>query len=134
MNVLEKLKERWRDIDYPCLIYSDAELRFSEIIRKKPIDLSGIKSGDVVALIGDFDPQSILTLLQLIDKQAIILPLTKHTKTQHDYFLEASLVDVVIEDGNIRRILHNRNHILINQLREKTFRITCFLNWYNRAT
>ena len=87
MNVLEKLKERWRDIDYPCLIYSDAELRFSEIIRKKPIDLSGIKSGDVVALIGDFDPQSILTLLQLIDKQAIILPLTKHTKTQHDYLL-----------------------------------------------
>lgn len=119
MNVLEKLKDRWSNIEYPCLIYSDTQLTFNEIISRKPIDLSGIKSGDVVALIGDFDPQSILTLLQLIDKKAIILPLTKHTKPQHDYFLETSLVDVVIEDGLIRRISHDREHTLINQLRDK---------------
>ena len=45
--------------------------------------MTDIKSGDVVALIGDFDPHSILTLLQLIDKNVILVPLTVDTRAQH---------------------------------------------------
>ena len=59
-------------------------------------DLSGIRKGDVVALIGDFNPISILTLLRLIDMGAIVIPLTKETKKEHEYFFESAFVDVVV--------------------------------------
>ena len=97
MNIIEKLTESWHGVDYPFLVHSTGALRFSEITKQKSVDLSEVRSGDVVALIGDFDPQSILTLLQLIDKNVILVPLTVDTRAQHDYFFESALVDVVIE-------------------------------------
>ncbi|MDA8799829.1 fatty acid--CoA ligase family protein [Amylibacter sp.] len=119
MNVLEKLTERWSDIDYPFLVHSSGELRFSEIAEQKAVDVSEVKSGDVVALIGDFDPQSILTLLQLIDKNVILVPLTVDTRAQHEYFFESALVDVVIEGDEVTRISHSINHAIIESLRSK---------------
>jgi len=119
MEILEKLKQRWEDIDYPFLVHSKGELRFDEIAEQAPVDLSNVQSGDVVALIGDFDPQSILTLLQLIDKNVILAPLTTDTKLQHDYFFESALVDVVIEGASVRRIEHGVTHEFIEQLRSK---------------
>tara|TARA_Y100000588_G_scaffold387799_1_gene486462 strand:- start:221 stop:1516 length:1296 start_codon:yes stop_codon:yes gene_type:complete len=119
MNILEKLKERWEGIEYPFLVHSKGELGFSEIAEQESVNLSNIKSGDVVALIGDFDPQSILTLLQLIDKNAILVPLTTDTRSQHEYFFESALVDVVIEGDSVKRIDHNRKHDFIEQLRDQ---------------
>lgn len=119
MNLLEKLSARWLGINHPFLIHSSGELRFKEIVKQKSVDLSGIKSGDVVALIGDFDPQTILTLLHLIDKNIILVPLTNDTRTQHDYFFESALVDVVIEGDEVKHISHNSKHPLINSLRKK---------------
>lgn len=119
MNIVEKLTERWRDIDYPFLVHSSGELRFSEIAEQKAVDVSEVKSGDVVALIGDFDPQSILTLLQLIDKNVILVPLTVDTSAQHEYFFESALVDVVIEGEEVKRITHSINHEIIESLRSK---------------
>jgi len=83
------------------------------------VDLSQIKSGDVVGLIGDFDPKSILTLLQLIDKNVILVPLTNDTKAQHEYFFESALVDVVLEYDSVKRISHGRKHEFIDSLREQ---------------
>ena len=80
MNVLEKLTERWSDIDYPFLVHSSGELRFSEIAEQKAVDVSEVKSGDVVALIGDFDPQSILTLLQRTVCECRLLKLLNYNK------------------------------------------------------
>lgn len=119
MNIIEKLTERWRDIDYPFLIHSSGELRFSEIANHKAVDISKVKNGDVVALIGDFDPQSILTLLQLIDKKVILVPLTVDTRAQHEYFFESALVDVVIEGEKVERIKHSKNHEILKALRLK---------------
>ena len=119
MNVLEKLTERWSNIDYPFLVHSSGELRFSEIAEQKAVDLPEVKSGDVIALIGDFNPQSILTLLQLIDKNVILVPLTVKTRAQHEYFFESALVDVVIEGDDVKRINHNQKHELIDLLRSK---------------
>jgi long-chain acyl-CoA synthetase len=117
MKILEDLKERWQGIGYPFLVHSTGELRFSEITKQESIDLSDVKSGDVVALIGDFNPQSILTLLQLIEKNVILVPLTIDTKLQHDYFFKSALVDLVIEEGLVRRIKHNSKHKYIEKLR-----------------
>ena len=119
MNILEKLTERWRGIDYPFLIHTSGSLKFDEVTNQQHVDLSEVKSGDVVALIGDFDPQSILTLLQLIDKNVILVPLTVDTRAQHEYFFDSALVDVVIEGDEVKRINHSRNHELIDELRAK---------------
>ncbi|MDB9863468.1 fatty acid--CoA ligase family protein [Litorivicinus sp.] len=119
MNIVEKLTERWRDIDYPFLVHSSGELRFSEIAEQKAVDVSEVRSGDVVALIGDFDPQSILTLLQLIDKNVILVPLTVDTRAQHEYFFESALVDMVIEGEEVNRITHSIKHEIIESLRSK---------------
>jgi len=119
MKILEKLATRWQGIEYPFLIHASGDLRFNEIANQKPVDLSNVRSGDVVAVIGDFDPQSILTLLNLIDKNTIIVPLTVETKSQHEYFFESALVDVVIEGDSVKRLNHNLTHKFIKQLREQ---------------
>ena len=119
MNLVERLSDRWQGIDYPFLIHSNGSLKFSEVANQHHVDLSEVKSGDVVALIGDFDPQSILTLLQLIDKNVIFVPLTVDTRAQHEYFFESALVDVVIEGNEIKRLNHSRKHEFIESLRSK---------------
>ena len=119
MKILEKLKKRWADIDYPFLIYSDVEIRFSEVSNQATVDLSIVNSGDVVAIIGDFDPKTILKVIQLIDKNVILVPLTKETKSQHEYFFETAMVDVIIENDTIKRLKHNKKHKLVEQIRKK---------------
>lgn len=119
MNIVDKLRERWESVDSPFLIHPNGELRFSDIAERTMVDLSGVKNGDVVALIGDFDPQSILTLLNLIDKNVILVPLTTDTKAQHEYFFESALVDVVVEGNSVQRLQHSRKHEFIEKLRKK---------------
>ena len=119
MKILNKLKERWQGIDHPFLIHSTGELRFSEIDEQEFLDMSEIKKGDVVALIGDFDPKSILTLLLLIDKNIILVPLTKETQSQHEYFFKSALVDIVIDGNSVKRLKHETKHQLIEKLRSK---------------
>ena len=120
MNVIEKLTNRWSGVDYPFLIHSYGSLRFNEVANQQQVDLSKVKAGDVVALIGDFDPQSILILLQLIDKNVILVPLTVDTRAQHEYFFASAMVDVVIEGDDVKRISHARKHEFIDSLRSKS--------------
>ena len=119
MDIIKKLSDRWDGIDYPFLIHANHSLKFEDLADEQYVDLSEVKTGDVVALIGDFNPRSILTLLQLIDKNVIIVPLTVDTRAQHEYFFESALVDVVIEGVDVKRIQHTQNHQLINSLRSK---------------
>ena len=119
MTILEKLKKRWNSINYPFLIHNNKELFFSDISKQETVDISEIQNGDVVAVIGDFNPQSILILLKLIDKNVILVPLTIDTKLQHEYFFESALVNYVIENNTIRKIKHNRKHELIIKLKKE---------------
>lgn len=121
INIITRLDSLWDGLDYPFLIYDGKELRFSDIASQCPINLAEVKKGDVVALIGDFDPPSILTLLHIIDMGAIVVPLTKETKEQHEYFFDSASVDVVIKDGSIirRRKIVPKSHDLVELLRTK---------------
>src|SRR6056300_1973849 len=119
MDIIEKLSERWSGINCPFLIHANGSLKFDDITKQQHVDLVEVKSGDVVALIGDFNPQSILTLLQLIDKNVILVPLTVDTRAQHEYFFESALVDVVIEGDEVKRLNHSQTHELIDELRAK---------------
>ncbi|MBM4412048.1 MAG: acyl--CoA ligase [Chloroflexi bacterium] len=117
MKILAKLGEIWDGIDYPFLIHKGEELRFSEIASQNPIDLSEVRKGDVVAIIGDFNPSSILTLLRLIDIGVVVVPLTVETRHEHEYFFESALVDVVIDGTEVQRRQHHQTHEFIEQLR-----------------
>lgn len=119
MNIMERLSERWSGINYPFLVHNKGSLRFDDLANQNHLDLCAVNSGDVVALIGDFNPKSILTLLQLIDRSAILVPLTVDTRSQHEYFFETALVDVVIEGDDVKRIDHSKKHKLIESLRSK---------------
>jgi long-chain acyl-CoA synthetase len=118
MKILEKLTEIWNGIDYPFFIYKCYELRFSEIASQIPVDLSEVRKGDVVAIIGDFNPTSILTLLRLIDIGVVVMPLTVETRHEHDYFFESALVDVVIDGTEVRRRSHSQKNEFIEKLRK----------------
>jgi long-chain acyl-CoA synthetase len=119
MQLLHRLHEIWRGIDYPFLIHDGKEVTFSQVASHSLTDLSVVKEGDVVAIIGDFTPSSILTFLRLIDLGVVVVPLTVDTRSEHDYFFESALVDVVIEDGIAVRRSHGCAHALISSLRSQ---------------
>lgn len=119
MKIIDRLNQIWAGISYPFLIHNDQELRFSEVVQQTPIDLSFVKQGDVVAIIGDFNPSSTLTLLRLIDLGAIVVPLTIETVHEHEYFFQSAHVDVVIMDRIVVRRSHHSKHELIDLLRSK---------------
>ena len=115
--LLDTLNNIWSGIDHPFLIYRNQKLRFSDITSQQLIDLSEVRQGDVVAIIGDFNPSSILTLLQLIDIGAIVVPLTKETKNEHEYFFESAFVEIIIEGDSVLKRQHTGSHNLIDNLR-----------------
>jgi acyl-CoA synthetase (AMP-forming)/AMP-acid ligase II len=119
MFLLQKLHEIWRENDSPFLIYRGRELRFSEVLREQPVDLHVVKSGDVVAIIGDFNPESILTLLRLIDLGVIVVPLTNETRNEHEYFFDAAAVNIVVDNGVVSRREVSQSHQFINELRHR---------------
>jgi long-chain acyl-CoA synthetase len=119
MKLIKHLNKIY-DTNKPFLIYQNTELKFSDIINEEQINLDIVKPGDVVALIGDFNASSISTLLRLIDLKTIVVPLTIDTKKTHEYFFESALVDVVINDGKIKQLKHNKHHTLIANLRKKS--------------
>lgn len=118
-GIIDTLSKVWSGVDSPFLIHGKTRIKFSEVAAGSLSDLAEVRKGDVVALVGDFDKTSILTLLRLIDLQTTVVPLTKETAQDHDYFFDAALVDVVIENGIARRRSHEKTHALLDELRDK---------------
>lgn len=117
-TLMHKLAAIWHGVDHPFLIHADGALMFSDVAAQQPVDLSPLRAGDVVALVGDFDAASILTLLRLIDLGVVIVPLTEATAAEHGYFCETALVDWVIRGGRVERRVHADRHALIDGLRD----------------
>ncbi|WP_372016038.1 class I adenylate-forming enzyme family protein [Pseudoxanthomonas sp. 10H] len=119
MTLVSRLSERWKGISTPFLVYGDRELHFSDIEQDQSIDLSQVRPGDVVALIGDFEPASISALLRLIDLNAILVPLTRETAHDHEYFFDTAGVDVVVDGTRTHRRTNAGANPLVEQLREQ---------------
>ena len=104
-SALTTLREVWKNSSEPFLITPQGQLTFQAVEEEHGLDLSNIKPGDVVCLVGDFEPFSIRALLELIDKGAVIVPLTKETHSQHDHFFDVTQPRAVISEREIR--FHN---------------------------
>lgn len=119
MSVLEALSKRWSEKDSPFLLSDYGHLTFSDLMKAPTLDLSPITAGDVVALVGDFNPESIRALLNLIDLGAVVVPLTHETTQQHGYFFDVAQVSWVVEPskGSVQRVADRAEHPLLQNIR-----------------
>lgn len=108
MSLLDLLKESNKDPKKPFIINGPTSVCLEDITNQEISVIEEIKSGDVVSIIGDFDPLSISNLISLIDKGAIVVPLTDDTTPMHEYFFENSFSDYVLKD-NVLKKLNNHN-------------------------
>jgi long-chain acyl-CoA synthetase len=119
-GLLDDLAQRHGVGETPFLLRGDRQLRFSDIAAARGTDLAQVRPGDVVALIGDFDPGSILSLLRLFDMASVVVPLTVETRPDHEYFFAAAGVDVVIEGSAVRRLRAARlDHPMLAEVRRR---------------
>lgn len=123
MKILERLAERNTGRTDPFLISSRGNLAFDDIARsasRHGIDLSAIERGDVVALVGDFDGPTIAMMLELLDRGAVLMPLTEGTSADHDYFFESGRAEWVIRENRLERLAPRReDHPLIQEIRHR---------------
>jgi long-chain acyl-CoA synthetase len=118
-GLIAEIRSRQADPGRPILRSAAGDLTFNDIAGARRTDLSAIVPGDVVALVGDFDPDSIATLLSLIDRKAILVPLTTETRADHAYFHDAAFANVVIEGGAVtRRPQAGLDNPLLSRLRD----------------
>jgi long-chain acyl-CoA synthetase len=121
MTILEELRRRNEGNHQPFLIGPGGSLAFDDIAAARTAaDLVEINQGDVVALVGDFDGQTIATMLELLDRGAVLMPLTDGTRADHDYFFESGRAEWVIRENRLERLAPRReDHPLIEEVRHR---------------
>ena len=119
--LLKKLSRIWENELTPFYYDENTTLSFSDIEKIFVFGIENLNKGDVVALIGDFDPESICTLLKLIDHGCIVVPLTEDTANQHNYFLKESKAQFVFRKNKLEKIISKEQiiHPLLDKLRNK---------------
>jgi long-chain acyl-CoA synthetase len=116
---MKTLESRWSGSVNPALIKDGQEVFFEEITNSSRKHLSMISRGEVVALIGDFDAGSISDMINLIDKGAILVPLSPLTKEDHQYFFESAGVSWVVSDGESKKIAESVDNEHLDKLRSQ---------------
>ena len=119
---IDYLRKIWADVDQPFLqVPNGKDLKFKDIDNVTINGLDKIRKGDVVSLIGDFDAESVATLLNLLARGAVVVPLTNDTSGQHDYFIQESRSQYIFEKNNLVNVLSEsqEEHPLLDQLRSK---------------
>ena len=123
MKILSLLEKKWKDVNHPFLIHSTGEIYFKDILNHNVDNLNEIKPGDVVSIIGDYEPKTIFTLIKLIELNAIIVPLTIETIDQHEYYFKSACVEYIIKNNNLQKIKHlakeTKNNNLIQTLKNE---------------
>lgn len=103
--IFDHLAEIWGENNNSFYIDENNQFSFKDLKRIEVEGLDVLKEGDVVSLIGDFDPHTIATFLRLIDLKVIIVPLTLDTEMQHNYFLDQSKSQYVFKKNKLCKII-----------------------------
>jgi len=73
-----------------------------------------------VALCGDYTPKAVALLLALVDRGAIVVPLTEATKVHHAEFLDIAEAEMEISFDEVDGwVIHNLNKVASNSLTVK---------------
>jgi long-chain acyl-CoA synthetase len=83
----------------PALIWSDEVATYGDLLDlvafwQAHLDQNDVHAGQVVALQGDYTPRACALLLALIDRGAIVVPLTEAVGAQREEFLDIAEVEV----------------------------------------
>ena len=108
-----------KDKNKELISWSNKTLTYNDILKAyNSVNIKNVKKGDVVALIGDYEPQSIAYLLKLIDQGCVVVPLTMDTEKQHDYFFESAQIDWIIKNDKLEKYSFKKNtkHNLLSKL------------------
>lgn len=116
--ILDSILSGGHNIDRPFIVGNSGEIALRDLGANTPA--KAVEPGEVVGLIGDIDALSVSTLLELVDRQAVIMPLTRANSEWHEYFFQEAGANAVIEGGSIRRIKGSgRTLPLIEELRRE---------------
>jgi len=112
----------------PCLIWRDCATTYGEILERVSfwrafLDEHQIAPGEMVTLDGDYSPATVSLLLALIDRGAIVVPLTKAAEAHREEFLEVAQVESIIsvdeqDRWTFTRTPHHADNSLIEALRQ----------------
>ncbi|MCG8347785.1 MAG: long-chain fatty acid--CoA ligase [Chloroflexales bacterium] len=107
--LLERIPQ-WRDRS--AIVWRNQPFSYGDLLAKfefwsQQLDASGVQPGQVVTLEGDYSPNACALLLALIERRAIIVPLTRSVEAHRDEFLDIAEVQVVIsfDDADNWRIM-----------------------------
>lgn len=91
-----------------AIIWRDQHITHGELLdlvaeAKQALDAYGLQPGRVVALEADYSPRTVAMLLAIIDRAAIVVPLTAAVRAERDEFLEiAEVQDRIMIDADDR--------------------------------
>jgi len=116
--LLERM-QAWQD--KPALIWRDQPVSYGVLVElvsvwHKRLEASGVHPGQVVALEGDYSPQTVALLLALIERATIAVPLTQSVAAQRAAFMEIAEVQVVVtvDTADAWHIAHR--HVAVTNL------------------
>lgn len=116
MSLKQELLSHAKDPSAPLIIEGDRILSLHDIVEAKPMD-NDLHSGDVAALVGDFDARTIATLIDLLDRGVTVMPLTVASQHEHNYFFAAGHATALISDGICRQLeVPGGDHPLLKKL------------------
>ena len=119
MSLLGELQQRWGDRADPFFVRGPDPLFLAEVVAAAdPEELAAVRPGEVVGLVGDFDRRSLARLLVLLDRGAVVVPLTADTRAQHAAYREVAEVEWWIEGRAVERVGPPPTHPLLRELRE----------------
>ncbi|MDR1945833.1 MAG: AMP-binding protein [Desulfovibrio sp.] len=119
-QLLQTLLRNSPDPQRPFLIGRSFTLSPADVAAAGKSGLPGVKEGDVVALTGGFDPPTVSAFLHLLDRRAVIVPLTPLTQSGHADFFRTAGVNCVVRDGRTERLPEPADkHPLLEELRAR---------------
>jgi len=112
LNVFSENKDReaiiWKEKSYSYEWLKNSTHKYQDVLASNQI-----KSGTVVALKGDFSPNSIAMLLALIDKSCIVVPLTNSSNKSENQLFHIAQVEYVFR-------VNEKDNISIESIAKKT--------------
>ena len=106
----------------PAVIWRDQTYTYGELITFyddciNQLRSAGIRAGSSVAVIGDYSPGSVSSLLALLRLKCILVPLSPDSKDQHDKFCKIAEIDYAVEiserdELTVSKMAERRNHTL----------------------
>jgi long-chain acyl-CoA synthetase len=93
----EKMAQ-WRD--NPAIVWHGQEFTYNDVLKgiklwEKEFEIQGVSTGAIVSLEGDYSLNACTLVLALIEKKAVIVPLTKAVEAHKDEFLEIAEIQFI---------------------------------------